>query len=117
MKWVWRSDIKVIKEWPTIPDKIVIIASDEAAEENTSNLGWRIAIKAAIRKVLSPISDTPIMETAMMKDFVGFSTCSGLCTVVAMIVKWSIVTVLVYSVVDKYGTLLPTTFKGEYRGF
>lgn len=53
---------------PKNPDKTVMMVNEIAAAENTSRRAWRIAIRAAIKKVLSPISDRPIMATAMAKD-------------------------------------------------
>lgn len=48
----------------SLPERIVIKAKAKMAPANTVNLGWRMAIIAAMKKVLSPISDTRMTERA-----------------------------------------------------
>ena len=60
--------MKEVKAWPKTPAKMVMMNSDEMEPKNTIILLWRMAIKAAIRKVLSPISETTIIEMATKKE-------------------------------------------------
>ena len=45
-----------------------MINSEEIEPKNTIILLWRMAIKAAIKNVLSPISETTIIEIATKKE-------------------------------------------------
>lgn len=53
-----------------LPDKIVINARANMAPANTVNRGCLIAIIAAMKKVLSPISDTRITDKAAAKAWI-----------------------------------------------
>jgi hypothetical protein len=46
------------------------------APQNTTMRGWRMARMAAIRKVLSPISEAMIMKKEFMSAWTGLSSTS-----------------------------------------
>ena len=57
--------------WPRTADRIVMAIRAEKAAEKTRRRGCFIAIRAAIRKVLSPISEKIIMVRDRMKEWRG----------------------------------------------
>lgn len=60
---------KLGKTWPKNADRTDMMAKEEKAAANTTNRECFMAIIAAIKKVLSPISDTMIMSKEIRKDF------------------------------------------------
>lgn len=56
-----RFGISVGTAWPRIADKTVIAMRAAKAAEKTKRRGCFMAIRAAMRKVLSPISEKTIM--------------------------------------------------------
>lgn len=63
-KWVRRSGIRVGTAWPRTAERTVMTIRAALAAEKTRIRGWRMAIRAATRNVLSPISETRIMLIA-----------------------------------------------------
>lgn len=70
-KCVNLSDSKAGTAWPSTADRTVMTMSAEKAAEKTSSRGCRIAIRAATKKVLSPISENMIMVNERMKEWKG----------------------------------------------
>ncbi|KAH3669348.1 hypothetical protein OGAPHI_001469 [Ogataea philodendri] len=60
--WVNLCGIRAGNAWPTTPESTVISTRAANAAENTTALGCFIAMSAATRNVLSPISLTTIMD-------------------------------------------------------
>lgn len=56
-----RFGIKLGTAWPRTAERTVMTKSAEKAAEKTRRRSCFMAIKAAMRKVLSPISETRIM--------------------------------------------------------
>ena len=70
-KFVTRTDKIAGTAWPSAAESTVITNRAANAAENTSKGGYFIAIKAATRKVLSPISEKMIMVKARRKEWRG----------------------------------------------
>ena len=66
-----RAGISVGTAWPRTADKIVITIRAGNAAENTNSGGYFIAMSAAMRKVLSPISENTIMVRERRKECRG----------------------------------------------
>jgi hypothetical protein len=73
-KWVKRSDTRDGTACPKNAERTVITIRAEKAAEKTSSRGCRIAIKAATRKVLSPISENMIIVKESMNEWNGWIT-------------------------------------------
>lgn len=66
--------MRVGTAWPKTADRTVMTMSAEKAAEKTRIRGCRIAISAATRKVLSPISEKMIMVRESTKEWNGWIT-------------------------------------------
>lgn len=55
-------------------ERTVMVMSAEKAAEKTRRRGWRIAINAATRNVLSPISENRIMVKERNNECIGLMT-------------------------------------------
>lgn len=81
-KFVSHFGIRVGTAWPRSAERTVMVIRALKAAEKTIHLSWRIAISAAIRKVLSPISENIIMVKARKRECSGWMTAlssSGAC--------------------------------------
>jgi hypothetical protein len=67
-KWVKRSDTRDGTACPRKAERTVITIRAEKAAEKTSSRGCRIAINAATRNVLSPISENIIIVKDSMNE-------------------------------------------------
>ena len=67
-KFVMRFGIKVGTAWPRTAERIVIAIRAVKAAEKTRRRGCFMAINAAIRKVLSPISENIIIVKERRKE-------------------------------------------------
>lgn len=67
-KLVYRLGINVGTAWPRTAERMVITINAENAAEKTTMRGCFIAINAAIKKVLSPISENMIMVKDKTKE-------------------------------------------------
>jgi hypothetical protein len=73
-KWVKRSETNEGTVWPRRAERTVMTMSAEKAAEKTSSRGCRMAIKAATRNVLSPISEKMIMVKESRNEWNGCIT-------------------------------------------
>ena len=64
--------MRVGTAWPSTADRIVMAMSAVKAAEKTTRRGCFIAIKAAMRKVLSPISEKMIIVRERTKECNGW---------------------------------------------
>jgi hypothetical protein len=71
---VKRSETNEGTEWPRRAERTVMTMSAEKAAENTSSRGCRMAIRAATRNVLSPISEKMIMVNESINEWNGCMT-------------------------------------------
>lgn len=71
---VKRSGMRVGTAWPRTAERTVMTISAENAAEKTTRRGWRMAISAATRNVLSPISEKMIIIKESMKEWKGWMT-------------------------------------------
>ena len=69
--------MRVGTAWPSTADRIVIAISAVNAAENTTKRGCFIAINAAMRKVLSPISEKMIIVRERTKECNGWIMEAG----------------------------------------
>lgn len=67
-KFVIRFGTKVGTAWPRTAERMVIAMSAVKAAEKTRRRGCFMAIRAAIRKVLSPISENTIIVKERRKE-------------------------------------------------
>lgn len=70
-KLVKRFGMSVGTACPRTAERIVIVNSAESAAEKTSNLACFMAISAAMRNVLSPISENRIIVSDRTKEWNG----------------------------------------------
>lgn len=70
-KFVIDFGTKVGTAWPKTADKTVMTSKAEKAAEKTTRRGCRIAIRAATRNVLSPISEKIIMVNDRISECNG----------------------------------------------
>ena len=63
--------------WPRTAERMVIAMRAEKAAEKTRRRGCFIAIKAAMRKVLSPISENMIIVRESTKEWSGWIKAAG----------------------------------------
>lgn len=63
--------------WPSTAERIVIAIRAVKAAENTTSRGCFIAMRAAIRKVLSPISENMIIVRERTKECNGCMIDAG----------------------------------------
>ena len=73
-KCVKRSDRSAGTAWPITAESTVMTTRAEKAAEKTSSRGCRMAMRAATRNVLSPISENIIMVKARIKEWKGCTT-------------------------------------------
>jgi hypothetical protein len=66
-----RFGINVGTAWPRTADRIVIAINAEKAAEKTRSLSCFIAMRAAIKNVLSPISEKRIMVSERTYEWKG----------------------------------------------
>ena len=65
---VKRFGMRVGTAWPSTAERMVIVKRAEAAAVKTTMRGCFMAIRAAIKKVLSPISEKMIMVKARANE-------------------------------------------------
>lgn len=70
-KFVKVLGIRVGTAWPRTAERMVMAMRAEKAAEKTTMRGWRMAISAATRKVLSPTSEKRIMVNERRKEWRG----------------------------------------------
>lgn len=63
--------MRVGTAWPSKAERTVMVTSAEKAAVKTSILSWRMAMSAATRKVLSPISEKSIMVKERRRECMG----------------------------------------------
>lgn len=76
-KFVKRFGISVGTAWPNIADRIVMHIRAEKAAVKTTRRGCFIAMRAAMRKVLSPISEKIIIVRERKKEWRGWIREAG----------------------------------------
>lgn len=72
MKLVKRCGSRLGTAWPRTAERTVMVISAEKAAEKTRILSCFMAIKAAMRKVLSPISETRIIVRERINECRGW---------------------------------------------
>jgi hypothetical protein len=76
--WVHVRGIRVGSRYPSEADNADMSSREAKAPEKTMRRGWRIANKAAMRNVLSPISETRIRSIdCTIVSKVGESAATG----------------------------------------
>lgn len=70
-KLVKRFGMRVGTAWPRIAERIDMTMREPRAAEKTRKRGCFIAMRAAMRKVLSPISEKMIMMKERRKEWKG----------------------------------------------
>lgn len=73
---VYCLGIRLGTTWPRNAERMDMMAKEENAAEKTTRRECFMAIMAAIRNVLSPISDTMIINKDIIKDFSIFIASS-----------------------------------------
>ena len=76
-KLVTDFGMRVGTAWPNMAERTVMVMSAEKAAVKTSSLSWRIAMRAATRKVLSPTSENSIMVKERRRECMGWMTALG----------------------------------------
>jgi hypothetical protein len=66
-----RFGINVGTAWPRTAERMVIVINAEKAAEKTRSLSCFIAIRAAIKKVLSPTSEKRIIVSESTYEWKG----------------------------------------------
>ena len=73
------SGMSVGTAWPRTAERTVMVIRAENAAVKTTTLGWRMAMSAATRKVLSPISEKMIIVKESTRECMGEMT-AGSCS-------------------------------------